>query len=395
MSGRTPPVLTETRESLSSTFGMPGRAVLTNGQNLAASARLLRAARYRPFNLAVAGNSIVVGQYAENVGTIDDSVLRHRGFVGQMRSLFAERYGAPGEGVVILGDSRVTKSGASNISTTGITQNTGMRLDAAAEYVEIATGEPCTEVWIHGWWESDAKCPNSIFYTVDGGGSTEAVIGPLGSDKYWTYKITGLSDAAHTIRVTGQDAEQIDLAGFQLVNTLTDGGGVRVHRYHSSGGYVSDASGVFYLSTGTAASALRNRILTLGTGMAHSADLLVLAFGANEVTPTGESAGWTSTKYETELRSVVDYATATHGCDVLLVTTGRRTTGLGTNGEFDEAIHAEIAADTARVAHLNVAADWGTWTQADAKGFMYDTVHPNLTGHSHMAHLIHQALSTI
>lgn len=379
-------------------FDVAERPLLTDGQraitypeHLTISRRKMAAALYRPFNITCIGNSITFGQYAGDVGTVDQNLLRYRGWVGQLRALFSPRYGTVGEGVIQMADTRVTQSGAQAVASIGVTRATpgGYRLDADADWVEFSTVENAPEVWSHGWWESDAKCPNSFLYTVDGGADQTLTIGPLGTDKDWTAKITGLSDAPHVIRIKGVTGKQLDLAGFQIARPNSNGGGVRLHRLAQSGGYLNTV----FFNTGDSGN-IRSDRLTLGR---PATDLLILAFGVNEASTSGETAGHTPAAYESDLRRIVTYATGTYGCDVLLLSTGRRDpTQVHSAG--DEAffgVHEEIAAENSRVAHLDMKRLWGTYAQASAAGLMYDTVHPRLIGHSHMAKTVFEAVAGV
>lgn len=362
-----------------------GRSALSYPEHLAATRAKLAAARYRPVNITCIGNSITEGQKAGDATNTDD-LYRTRGWLGQLRSLFADRYGDPGEGVIQIGDARITQNGCQAIGSIGITRYTGgYRMNAATDWIELAAPQ-CTEIWVHGWWESDAKVPGPWSYTIDGGAAVQAAGFPTGTDQDYTIKITGLSDATHTIRLLGRDGYQIDIAGFTVLRKSASG--VRFHRLAKGGGYIDNA---FYLST----DAVNPRSYRL-TYRRPETDLLILGFGANESSSTGgEPIGWTFAKYDLWLRDAVNVATNTYAQEVLLLSLTRRSASQEATYGQDAfyQLHETLAAENTRVAHFDMARIWGDNAAMVSAGLLQDTIHPNLLGHSDLAAALYDALN--
>lgn len=374
-----------------------GKLCLTHGDNLRDWRSKLSRAQFRQTNIAVFGNSLTDGAYCNDTASENQAVYRERGWVPQLRSRFRSAVlPAVGEGLIGFGDARITSSGTLSIPSTGITRATGgSRINNTGQSITLVTTDPCNEVWVHGWWESDAKCAPFV-YTVDGGADqTASAVNALGSDKDYTFKITGLSSASHTIVIkpAATPTKQIDIAGFSVF--LTDGAskGVAVHRAGRGGGYIDN---FFYLAAESANP--RSSRLTFGR---LGVDLVILQFFNNESGTNGESVGWApgaqSTKnYYTFTKDVVDQITGTYGCDVVLATLTRRQSSISTYGEqaFVD-VHARIASENSRCAHFDLALSprWATYATAAANGLMQDGVHPNLAGHSDIARLVYEAIT--
>ncbi|MBQ0917446.1 SGNH/GDSL hydrolase family protein [Hydrogenophaga aromaticivorans] len=347
---------------------------------------------YSRVGITICGNSITQGYYANDVVTPNNPVFEQRGFCGQLRDRFALANGTVGIGAITFADSRCTLGGGANLNESiGLTRAGGARINAVGETATLTLTEPATEIWVHGWWESDAKC-EAWTYSVDGAADETASISALGSDKDYTVKITGLSNATHTlvIKPAATPTKQVDIAGFSVFSS-SQSGGIVVNRFGKGGGYLES---LFYPMSNVGANPRSNR-LTFGR---TETDLAVLAFGANEASVTGEGVAWTPTRYRTALLDLVNYLTDTYGCSVLLASLVRQNpTQVGSYGEeafYD--IHREIANDNQHVAHfdLSLSDKWATYSAASAAGLLIDNVHPKLIGHSDIASLMYRGLMT-
>jgi hypothetical protein len=347
-------------------------------------------ARFRQANILIIGNSITEGFYANDTVATNLPVFRERGMCAQLRYLISEHYGGdPGQGIVLCTDTRVVGAGGATLyGSLGISAAGGYRISNTGQTVTLTTTEACTDIWIHGWWE-DSRC-EAFIYTVDGGGDQTSPFAGPATDTDFTVKLTGLSNTTHTIVIkpAATPTAQVDIAGFSIFNAGTTSK-VAVHRIGQGGAYFDS---MIYPMTDTGANPRSNR-LTLGRPVT---DLCVLAFGANEASTAGEAASWTPARYETALRDFIGYAAGTYGCDVLLASLNRQNPSqVGSYGEqafYD--VHAEIAADTARVAHfdLTIAPQWASYAAASAAGLMQDNVHPNHAGHADIGRLLYRAL---
>lgn len=360
-------------------------------EHLAHTKLALAQANFRQCNITVCGNSITAGYFANDTSSTDWPVFRERGYAGQLRKRLESVYGTVGEGVILCNDSRVTYSGAQSIGSTGITMAGGLRISNTGQTVTLVT-QACTDVWVHGWWESDAKCA-AFRYTVDGGSTQTASISALGNDADYTVKITGLANTTHTIVIlpASTATKQIDIAGFSVFGADTIRG-VVVNRMGEGGGYVDT---MFFPMSNTGAQPRSNR-LTFGR---TQTDLAILAFGANESSQTGEGISWTPDRYRTALLDVVTYLTDTYGCDVLLASLVRQNPSQVSSltEQAFYSIHEEIAAANPRVAHWDLSrnARWATYSAADDAGLLHDNVHPGLAGHSDIASLLSRVITAL
>ena len=349
----------------------------------------LKKSLFEPCGITVVGNSLTEGFYANDALTTDNAAFRTRGYVAQARDRLANNYSEVGEGVIMCVDDRVVSVGATLNASLGITRQGGYRISNSGQTVTLTT-PVCTEVHIHGWWESDAKC-EAFTYSVDGGGDQTASISALGNDTDYTVVVSGLSLQVHTvvIKPAATVTKQVDIAGFSAFSDSSKG--VQVNRLGKGGGYLST---MFYPTSDTGANPRSNR-LTLGR---TRTDLLVLAFGANESSVTGEGVGYTPAIYRAELIDLITYATDTFGCDVMFLTLGEQNPSQV--GSFGEAafydIHTELSNSMDRVAHLNIrSGQFETYQTAVDSGMMIDNVHYNLSGHSFIGELIARKLSAL
>lgn len=432
----------------------PGAAALSHPEHLAKSRVLLNACRDRTFRLACIGNSINFGCWSTgSVVSLADPALaegpRLGGFNNRLRRSLNAAFGttSPGEGVIINSDARVTSSGAQSVASLGITQAVGLRLHESSDHATLTTlaGDTSTIVDIH-FTHGDHTQYGPFRYQINGG-SVETVTdlvtsNPLSNTSLYpmytgelsnnfesvgTYRITGLTPGVNVIKVM-PDADGVhyfDLAGWSLWDRDPDDSshGIAVNQISASGSYLSS---VVISTTPASASQPRHNMLTVGRSLP---DLVVLSFGANEYSTTGEGLGHTPTNYNAILTDFVNWITTEYinpkyskypltsaaagnqyfynasnpdvtgysaskvGCDVLLVSTGRRQPPVSSYGmDAFEAVHENLAATNSRVAHLNLGRVWGDWTAADATQRMYDVVHPGAIGHADMAKMITEAL---
>jgi len=366
---------------LSASLAVDGRRALLYPSHLPRWRSRLAAARYRQANVVCVGDSITVGRYANNMVSIDDATWRQRGFVAQLRALFADRYGDVGEGYLQNGDPRVTSVGTQTIKMLGLGGN-GRRLDRGDTLTSVLPR--CTDIVIKYWWESNAA--SAMFsYTIDGGTSVTPSA-PSGGDLYQTVTISGLADTAHTVVITGPASLHADVNCVGAFRGLASG--VAVHRSGASGGYLTDC---FELASSGSNAVRSVRMATLQL----NADLLIIEFGANE-SGVGQP-GKTPDLFAAGLATVVD--TATDYCDVVLVAGPRWNPSMFastpfTDDDFYEAMRS-VAAANPNVAMFDLKRVWGGYPTAHVNGFYVDDIHPNLIGHADMGRLLFEAIGGV
>jgi hypothetical protein len=341
------------------------------------------------FNITGLGHSLMFGYWANDDGTFldgSDPRLRQRGYARRSQERLCRRFGVtdPGEGVILMADSRVTTGGATGVGSLGITKNSpgGYRMhNTNGLTVTLTLDTPgVEEVWVHGWQQTDGEC-NPWYYTIDGGSdilcTTAQGFPTSGSDLDYTVKIRGLDPAEpHTIVIKSAVGNLIDLAGFSAWGDPT--AGIAFNRQSVGGAYLDSA--IYAMADG--GNPRPNR-LTVGRA---DTDLLVIQYGTNEMTTTGEGTGHTPALYETLLEDFLGYVTTTLNKRVLLVSTCEHDSGALDSYTEDDYydIHESIAAANSKVAHwdwrlLPELADYAT---ADAAGLMYDDIHLNAKGHA-------------
>lgn len=337
--------------------------------------------------LTCVGDSITAGFNANNLtlalGSLtngDRAIFRKYGWVGTLRSLLAARYGVAGEGFMFasgianipnLVEDRVTQSGAYVGSiTTGPTE-TGVTL-VSGKTLTFVTTEACTQLDIIGWWATGTSAP--FTYTVDGGGSQT---GPTktGTDTMYVHSITGLSDAVHTLVISGPATLRCDIGGV-VARKAT---GVLVNR-------MGRGSATTALLAGT----------TLGAGSAHqtrtlnatftqtATDLAIIMARYNDW-----EADMTKATFKANVQKMADVVVAGGGC-VLLAPDPR---GLATGARaLADSVYLdamrEVSDATDHVACTDLDTLWGTQADAVASGLVIDSVHPTSKGHGAIARML-------
>lgn len=364
-------------------------ASVSHIDHLAGVATKLQQAPYRRFNITGLGHSLLFGYWSNDDASQPESDprIRQRGTYRVAQQNLCRRFGVPdpGEGIILNSDTRVTQSGTQAIGSTGITMGPpgGYRLADTGDTLTLTlTEKGVTEIWVHGWQENDAKC-GPWTYTIDGGADqicTTAQGFPTNQTDYdYTVKIRGLSpDSLHTLVIKGATGNQIDIAGFSVWGDPTRG--IAFSRMAVGGGYLNTA---VYLSTG--AQNPRSNRLTL---LRPETDLLVIQYGTNEMTVSGQAAGHTPTTYSAQLTDFVNVATNTYNIPVLLVSSNYHNPSAGVVGTYGEDafynVHETIAAANPKVAHW----DWrdlpefASYSTALANGLMYgtDAIHTSSKG---------------
>ena len=379
----------------------PGRFALTNPNGLKRWRLALADARYSQAVIACCGDSITVGAYANNVGNGNAAgsyaLMRERGAIGQLRSLFADRYGDVGEGFIRAGEdvfagdaARWSLSGGASLQTSSSVGSfkQSYLVNGTSQIVTLAT-PACTELRIVAWWSDGGTA--AFEYRVDGGSWT-AHSAQSGSDTFFAVTAgTGLANTTHTLDIRGGSGNGRIVGAVCATNVTT---GVAVHRVGYSGTVLKDFTSLFDADDTNGQRSLKSATTALG------ADLVILWFSANNVTAGWTTYGLTVAQVATGFARVIDRAIALGMCVLCVVGPDRNPSSYsttnggppGTQAEYDAAIKAVCAART-HAACLDIRRVWGSYATGSADGLYQDTlVHPNRSGHGDIGRLIFDAI---
>lgn len=199
-------------------------------------------ALHEPMIAHFVGDSLVYGvgiDGTSNTPSNEDGDLFSS--AGQFRTLCAKHFGT-GEGGLITPrfqgtDGRVASSGSpGNISTTGpMMTGKGVTNVQSITY----TTPPCTTLDILHYQNNVTPITGPWSYSIDGGGAvTVAQATPYG--QYKAVRVTGLSDAAHSVVITATTATNAYNFGVRHHYNK----GVVVSRYGQPGWNINDFTGV-------------------------------------------------------------------------------------------------------------------------------------------------------
>jgi hypothetical protein len=343
---------------------------------------------FAPAHISVEGDSIADGVGATGNATqnTDNVAADLKGWPGQLRARLAAKFGvaqagliAPRNGSTVDPDARVARSGGASISTTGpmwggwgISGNNGPASAAASITFTLPR---CTAFDILTFQSTASPLTGAFTYAVDGGAAVP--IANTGNG-YVAYPVTGLSDATHTVVLTGVSVSRFTRAGWTLLDSF---------------GLGSNAD------SSASAPALERLASSYGAWAPH---LSIIGFLHNDwaLQLTANPSGIFSTpeNYETYLRNAVARAVAPGVGSVLLLAPQVAPTQTVPSGRPITDYHAvmkKIALDTDHVAHLNVNEKVGSVAQALDVGFHYNgtTVHPSVRGYGMMASLLDATLT--
>lgn len=319
------------------------------------------------------GDSITLGAYSNDVAVSDDASWRTSGWVAQYRTLLATTFGATGEGIIKLAeDVRVTFSGGSASSTVGPLQ-TGRQFGSGNTITFTPDGTTGNFTGFEFYYLNSG---GSFSYAVDGGGAT--TVTPAGGDTIGSVSVTGLSEATHTIVLTGVSGTAH--VGYLLLKRGTTG--VRVHRVGKSGATTETAT----MNTGSAA----NRTRMLAATFAINPDLAVFMFGANDIPNQGTNS-ITPTVFRANLKTLTDAVATRGGCSLLLA--GPRYPNASSPYTEDDyyAEMLDLAQTDDHVAYADLSEVWGTEADAETLGFMsYSAlgIHPKRKGHGSICRVV-------
>ncbi|PZU13829.1 MAG: hypothetical protein DI606_04485 [Sphingobium sp.] len=394
--------------------------VLTNPRGLRRFRARLGNALGAPVHISCHGDSITQGVGTENSnGVANNQIADVQGWPGQLRALFAARYGTLGGGAITPffsgTDSRVALTGGPTADLTIGPCNWGARIRTDRS-IQVTT-PACTAIDIlyYAGGIADGSLIGGFSYQIDGGAVTSGL--PAGQNSTPGYKvltISGLSNTAHTINLVGLHATNLQhITAIRYHNNQ----GVVVSRWGRAGWTLLDYLGIGEMSRNNSAVSdayVRSRIAAQFGAWGES--LTIVSLGQNDAslqqTPMGGGTGGgaigtvypTVDVYESYLRAIVATVAANGGCTLLLNTALPPAGGVTVpgGGQPFYAYHLaarRIANDTDHVAHLSIADRWGTTgdtTSAEnvSLGMLSApmSVHPSRQGYGDIASGLMQTL---
>lgn len=220
---------------------------------MAISAKLAKA-EYQNVVVNVLGDSITYGTYSNDTSIPTDAVADEYGFVGRLRQKLARRYGKNAGGFIPANHSaNVLSAVGSAVGSIGIPQ-TCCRVDGTpvthgltlpvAGTITFALPK-CTNIDIW-YFESNTNIgagsianTGTFSYAVDGGGATTTTADNTAPVNYKRIQLTGLSDAAHSLVLTGVSGSCYILGAFYF----TAAGCVSVNKFGVGSGTALDFTG--------------------------------------------------------------------------------------------------------------------------------------------------------
>jgi hypothetical protein len=354
------------------------------------------------------GDSITEGVGVDDPTTIPNYTNSDDlGWPGQLSTLFARQFGLPRAGCLTANthaspDARVTRSaGVTDLATTGPMQ-TGVQFtnvsNAGGPGVITFSAPSCTGFDILVYQStSGAPTTGAFKYSVDGGAAVSVANTNLG---YRAVSVTGLSQNAHTIAISGDSNAPTYLFGIRYHS----GAGVTVSRFAKAGGILLDAFGLGAPfpgnNTGVGNPPAQAR-LAASFG-AWSPDLTIIAFAYNDwlAQMTAQTSGLKSdpATYRTYLQMAVDSAIAAGGSVLLLgEPRGPAASTPAGGASFDAYLDVlkTIARNTDHCSALLTTELWKSPADAVALGLHSATtsVHPSRRGHGSIARMTYEALT--
>lgn len=379
---------------------------LYNPKGLRRFKAALDASLFQPVHISVFGDSLAdgVGTTGSATQNTDNVLADQRGYPGQLRTKLAAILGAPEGGLItprngstVDPDARVVRNGGASASTTGPIW-TGWSISAVNNGGSAATITyslpSCTAFDILLYRSNSGNFNGGLTYSVDGGG---AVSVPAGNDGFVAIPVSGLSNSAHTVVLTGTGTGSAVIANFGL--RYHSGKGVSVGRFTRAGWTLLDSFGLGSNNNAFGNSGALDR-LAAGYG-AFSPALTVIAFlhndWANQLVANPSGIFSTPENYEIYLRDAVSRCVATGGSVLLLAPQEppSQTVPGGRPLSDYRAVMKAIALDTDHVSFLDENEYFGSVSEALNQGIYYNstTVHKSVKGYGGVASLLLQSLT--
>ena len=376
---------------------------------------LLATASIQAIHANCYGDSITEAVGTEgNVAISDNIIADSKGWPGQLRNLFAAKFGTNPGGLITPKfsgtDTRVSLSGSPTTDTSVITTTYGARLNSSQSFTANLPVCKTADILYYAGGSTDGSLIGGFTSTVDGNASVSLAAGVNASPGYKALNVGALSEATHAVVVTGGHATNTQvIAGVRY----HDGKGVTVSRHARSGFTILDlhARGTISaggISGGTINATTAARVMNFFAA-AFGANLNIIAVGENDATKQliATSAGeYTNlATYEAFLRAMVAAQANAGGCTLLVSWSPPPVGGSAVpdGGATRMAYHAvmkKIASDTDHVAHLDITDIWGVdgdWAKIERynDGFFSAaaTVHPSVLGYGNIASILFRVLT--
>ena len=195
-------------------------ASIVNPKGLRRAAAALARAEYGIARITCIGDSLTLGTYSNDSSIPVDSVADAQGYVGRLRTMLARRYSATAAGFMPANDERNTKVGTGTVSAsigfcvatvrTNNVETLGGALPLPAAATISFPVPACTNIEILYMDSNTSSSAGSVggntgtfSYAVDGGGATTTVVDNVNPINYKKITVTGLSNATHTLLLTG------------------------------------------------------------------------------------------------------------------------------------------------------------------------------------------------
>lgn len=373
-------------------YGAQGSSLLYKPEGLRRWWAALAAALDTQVGLACIGDSITAGTGADDTGAANppaSSIVTQKSYPAQLRRLFAQQYGDPGLGLIRGGDDRITQgAGVSSSASVGVLGGSRV-LDNTETLTYAISG---TEINIMWWSNNSAPVTGTFKYNVDGTGDVAVNPGTT-ADTYGVTTISGLSDAAHTLVITGTSANQAYIAGV-WARRLTSG--VLVHRAGIPGYTAYQLA-----SKNQTASASRQEGVRRSTSVTLPQKLTIICVGHNDWDQQNNATFGppTPTSYKAQLLEWITTAVGGGSCVLILNQIPPPAAQVPSGGEvypisayWDAA--RQLANENDHVAHLKLSDLYGTQANAEGLGLMLTgSVHSNSKGYGDIARVLHRILT--
>jgi hypothetical protein len=347
-------------------------------------------ATFTPAVINLVGDELTVGVGADGNAAASlpgsDPTYRSTGLAGQLRGLFGQTYGATGDGIWNVTDSRVSLAGGAVADAASGPNHGAAQLAAAGQSVTY-TLPACTdfEMWL---WDGGTGTVN---FTVDGGSPVTVPAGSGGAPTTWSrITVTGQTNAVHTLVLTGATGTTY-VAG---VHPVIQGAGVRVNRMGRVGDTTANLVGLDSALNANAAGQTRQQAAYAKVGGPH---LVVLGYGVNDY--AGQNAtssslaqpGTTPTQYQANLQAFCNVAVASGVC--VLIWCGLPTPTVPTPQAYQRSAYVtaarSVAAATDHVAAVDVADVTKDWPTASSLGLQTQvSTNPTRRGHGLLARIL-------
>ncbi|QAY16082.1 hydrolase [Arthrobacter phage Elesar] len=211
-------------------------------------------------------------------------------------------------------------------------------------------------------------------FTVSVDGGSAVTVTPTGASTMGVLTATGLADTTHTITIT-RTSGTVEIFGVEIRRTTT---GVRIYNAGIAGAKVASLANSTWDSVA--------QTVAGGAASQFTADAIFLCCEINDMTGGGGSVVDAAT-YKTQMQTAINNLKV-NGASLVLITANPVQTGDFT--AYTKALYD--LADTNDLPLIDMQDRWGSYTTANARGMMGDTVHPSPAGNAEFTRAVLNAL---